>query len=152
MAMGYLESTDDIIADAKTALDAIVGTEGDDKADPPVPDVPLFNSVEVFKGTSERELFEGFLQEAVNTPSAVILYGGSTLRQGTPRRKLDLTVLVTTEPGKDQTDVWTLVEKVVLALDDLRSGDAVFFATGDRSLDIGGGAACSAVSFEVRDH
>jgi hypothetical protein len=63
-----------------------------------------------------------------------------------------LTVLVTTEPGKDQTDVWTLVEKVVLALDGLRSGDAVFFATGDRALDIGGGAACSAVSFEVRDH
>lgn len=110
-----------------------------------------FSGVEVFKGTSEADLFDGFIQ-GLAQPSAVVIYRGSTIKQGNPNRTLNISVIVTTQLGLQQPDVWDLIDHAVAMLDDTQTGDAMVFAKGDHSLDVGGGAACAAVDFEVRDY
>lgn len=110
-----------------------------------------FSGVQIYKGTDEAHLFDGFIQ-GIAQPSAVIVYRGSSFRQGNPNRTLNISVVVTTETGLNQPDVWDLVDHAVAMLDDTQTGDAMVFAKGDRALDVGGGAACAIVDFDVRDY
>ena len=133
--MSQLEDTADIMGAFKTALSA-TGT--------------VFHGVEIFNGTSENDLFDGYIQ-GIETPCAVIVYRGSRI-QSNPVRTLDISVVVCAECGTQQPGVWELVDAAILTLDGIRSGDSIAFVKGDRSLDIGGGYAVAGIDFEVKDY
>lgn len=135
--MDIVDSASDVLEGMQDALEKVTASP--------------FESVSIFRGTREDKFFD--YAESLPSPSATIIYKGSSIKQGAPARTLDVSVIVATDPGDDQTSVWELVEAAHAALDNTRpttGGDAACFSKGDRPLDYGGASACAEVNFEIK--